>query len=127
LIIRNSHHVIKQMICFIDIEIRIFNIIHIILKSISWYISSISWNKCSSRLCSSKSNFIIRTMNFWLIMEEKFLERIISINSWILSSFCSIKCCMIFMISFFKMIIYRCWSIWIWILLFFRDSVVIVI
>ena len=127
LIIRNSHHIIKQMICFIDIEIRILNIIHIIFKSISWYITTISRNKSSSRFCCSKSNFIVRAMNFRLIMQEEFFERIIAIYSWILSSFGSIKCCMIFMISFFKVIIYWCRSERIRILFFFCYSIIIVI
>jgi hypothetical protein len=66
-------------------------------------------------------------MNFRLIMQEEFFEGIISIYSWILSSFCSIKCCMIFMISFFKVIIYWCRSERIWILFFFCYSIIIVI
>ena len=127
LIIGYSYHIIKQMISFINIEIRIFYIIHIILESISRHISPISRNKSSGRFCGPETNFIIRTMDFWLIMQEEFFKRIISINSWILSTFSSIISSMIFMISFFKMIIYRSWSIWIRVLLFFRDSIIIIV
>ena len=68
LIIRYSYHIIKQMVSFINIEIWIFYIIHIILKSISRNKSSIAWNKSSCRFSSSKTYFIIWTMYFWLIM-----------------------------------------------------------
>ena len=127
LIIGYSYHIIKQMISFINIEIRIFYIIHIILESISRHISPISRNKSSGRFCGPETNFIIRTMNFGLIMQEKFLKWIIPINSWILCSFCSIESGMIFMISFFEVIIYRRRSAWKWILLFFSFSVIVII
>ena len=66
-------------------------------------------------------------MNLRLIMQEKFLERIISEYSRILSAFCSIKCGMVFMVSFFEIIVYRRCSERTRILFFFCDSIVIII